>query len=203
MKLQLPFVRSAMAVVLLATACVVVAARVEPQQPPLPADSFPEWTHHYIWRGHVMVVDPGDQLTAMMNSVAVIEGKLNTRVITRTFSRGDVLVNGAIENTGEKRAVLLTSDGERLELEAGMRVVVTDEALYGFDPGSMSTPQPNICVCRCGGGWTPMAMPTEPGSKPAAEPCLQYDGLGPCIDPSDSSQLETLTASRPGFGPSW
>lgn len=173
-----------------------VSSKTSETDPPIvgPGDTYPEWTHFYIFEGHVTIIGNGDSLRAIMDTDVVISGAKSRVPLTTPLARGDVVIDGAIENTGDDDIDLLTSSGEWLTLESGMRAVVSGEEMYGFTvEEGLVAPNPNACLCRCGNGY--ISLPLPGGQIPPN--CGGYTG-GNCIDPTNH-QLTTVGKCVGGY----
>ena len=155
------------------------------------ARNLPEIAH-YITDSMVVVVDD-----------SWAHGEARTQGLTKTHegwvSPGTyvpavgVVYDGAIVNSGTEPIVLFVYGSDpnpeqggnfngTLTLWPGENIVVGNVA---------SAPYKKVCVCKCGEGWVSV------GNNP---PCTQFNGQGPCIDPTTSQLQDGFTNCKVGWG---
>lgn len=161
-----------------------VASSSESQRVP-PGRHYPEIACH-VSAGPVLVL-----------SDSLYGDTTRTQMLTRTNSGWvgadasvmavTVIHDGAIVNDSDEDISLITLDPEAespiFVLGPGENVVVN---------AAVSQQYSKQCICKCGQGWVSV------GNNP---PCGQFNGQGPCIDPTCSRSVSGFSDCRLGWGP--
>lgn len=162
-----------------------------------PPVSYPRWTHKFLFEGHFTFVSGKDAvLTALMDSQILLHGAPSTLPMDSSLEIGDIAFRGGFENVGDEPAILMDSYGEMIELDPGMRIVVSDQLLYGATEADRATGAVpyNACICDCGDYIVPQPVPG--GQQPPR--CGDYNDRGPCIDRINNARAK-LTNCVPGY----